>query len=266
MVAKGDLLGRGRTADVFAWEDGRVLKHFHAWVPQEWVELEYQKAQAVVAAQVDTPAVHNLLEMEGRPALVYDRVDGPTLAGWMQARPWRLWRGATYLATVQAAIHQRRTGSELASHLDHLAGNIRRAPLLDDRLRAALLDYLERLPDSDCVSHGDLHPENILMTVRGPVVIDWISAVRGHPMADVARTEILIGNSHLGVLNPALRWLFERANRLILSLYRRQYARQGNLDPALVEAYRPVVAAARLAENIEAERGALLQMARCVNG
>ncbi len=36
--------------------------------------------------------------------------------------------------------------------------------------------------------HGDFHPNNILYTASGPVVIDWSFASSGDPLLDVART------------------------------------------------------------------------------
>nr|WP_312870502.1 phosphotransferase [Streptomyces himalayensis] len=34
------------------------------------------------------------------------------------------------------------------------------------------------------VLHLDLHPENVLLTQRGPVVIDWANSEEGHPDLD----------------------------------------------------------------------------------
>ncbi|TMA37195.1 MAG: aminoglycoside phosphotransferase family protein, partial [Deltaproteobacteria bacterium] len=43
---------------------------------------------------------------------------------------------------------------------------------------------LETLPDGDQLCHGDMHPGNIMLSRRGPMVIDWTNARRGHPAAD----------------------------------------------------------------------------------
>jgi aminoglycoside phosphotransferase (APT) family kinase protein len=40
--------------------------------------------------------------------------------------------------------------------------------------------------------HGDLHPMNVILTNRGPVVIDWEGAKLGPRDADVAITWLLI--------------------------------------------------------------------------
>ncbi len=43
----------------------------------------------------------------------------------------------------------------------------------------------------DRLIHLDLHPENVILSADGPVVIDWTNACRGSPALDVAMTYLL---------------------------------------------------------------------------
>ncbi len=40
--------------------------------------------------------------------------------------------------------------------------------------------------------HGDLHPSNVILTDDGPMIVDWFDACRGEPVAEVARTSLLL--------------------------------------------------------------------------
>ena len=40
--------------------------------------------------------------------------------------------------------------------------------------------------------HGDLHPSNVILTVDGPMVVDWFDTGRGDPIADIARSTLLM--------------------------------------------------------------------------
>ena len=96
----------------------------------------------------------------------------------------------------------------------------------------------------------------IEQTDRGEIIIDWIDATRGNPLADVVRTTVLAlgpadGNQ---TSSSSLRSLARRLH----AEYIRQYF---SLRRAGVSEYRrwlPIVAAARLSENIPELEGWLV--------
>ena len=71
---------------------------------------------------------------------------------------------------------------------DHTRREINRSDAFDAGVKEVVLRRLERLPDGDSLYHGDFYPNNVIMSPRGPVVIDWSSALRSDPLADVAWT------------------------------------------------------------------------------
>src|SRR4030065_570068 len=72
-----------------------------------------------------------------------------------------------------------------------LVNKIHDASTLPDHLQTKALAELESMPDGDRLCHGDFHPGNILLSRPEPIVIDWIDASIGSPLADVARSSIL---------------------------------------------------------------------------
>ena len=41
-------------------------------------------------------------------------------------------------------------------------------------------------PERPALCHGDFHPFNVMLSPRGPIVIDWNNAHIGNPLEDVA--------------------------------------------------------------------------------
>ena len=93
------------------------------------------------------------------------------------------------------------------------------------------------------------------------MIIDWIDVTRGNPLADLARTSILA----LGAASTAQvpQAALSSSLRLFHTLYLRNYF---HLRPGGIAEYRrwlPVVAAARLDENIpELEQWLVKQVAK----
>src|SRR5690606_1765607 len=83
----GTPIASGRTAEVYAWGDGAVLKLFFPSVSPADVELERHHASVSGECGVDTPAVYETVRKGNRLGLVYERVDGPTLLEKVQTEP-----------------------------------------------------------------------------------------------------------------------------------------------------------------------------------
>jgi aminoglycoside phosphotransferase (APT) family kinase protein len=260
-ITPGPLVGRGRTAEIFAWENGWVLKLFHDWVSEGAAQREYRLAHHAHTAGANTPAVKDFVRHAGRWGFVMERVEGLTMLTALTSQPWRLVELAHMLADEQAQMHQCAAPGWPAQR-ERLEAAIRRASADYAEARDAVLRALAALPDGDRLCHGDFHPDNVLLTARGPVIIDWIDSVRGHPLADVARTSLL---ARLGDPPPGVkgRWLIRLGRGLFHALYLRRYFRR-NPEAARqhLAAWELPVAAARIAEGIEPEQPQLLAILR----
>ncbi len=249
------LLAEGRTAEVYAWGDGAILKLFRDWVPRDQAEHEAEVARAVSASGLPVPWVGEIVDVDGRAGLVYERIDGPSLLDGFMKRPWTLRPTGLILARLHAELHKTHIAAAVPEQRRRLGRKIEQAGLLSSALRSRALETLAGLPDGDVLCHGDFHPGNILMTPSGPIVIDWIDATRGHPLADVARTFVI---GRFGI--PASGSLTQRVVRAcvnrLLGIYEREYGRQTGASHAEIAPWLPVVAAARIEEGVD-EAGAL---------
>ena len=263
-VSTGDLerLGAGREAEIFAWEDGRVLRLARDPADGGMIEREMIALAAAHAAGANVPGVYERVDVDGRPGVVLDRVDGVDLLDWLGSHPWAVRSVAKTLGAEHAALHRVEAPAGLPKLRDELRHRLG-SPLVPEDVRARSLGRLAALPDGDRLLHGDFHPANLLRTVDGYIVIDWTNGTSGDPAADVARTILLAGGGKLADGTAlVVRVLAPIARRALVSGYLRAYACEAALDRDLVDRWLPVWAAARLAEDIEPEREFLLDRAR----
>ncbi|MGA9349675.1 MAG: aminoglycoside phosphotransferase family protein, partial [Anaerolineae bacterium] len=54
-------IATGRTAEVYAWQDGQVLKLDRDWCPRAWVDYELRIARIVDAAGLAAPVPGDLV-------------------------------------------------------------------------------------------------------------------------------------------------------------------------------------------------------------
>lgn len=243
----GPRLGSGQTADVLAIDSDRVLKRFKPGTPFEVAQREAENTRIANEAGLPVPNVHDVTSQEGRPAIIYDRIDGPSMLSDLVSRPWTLHRHARTLAELHASIHAVQP-ADGRSHRQRLAQDIEEAPRLSPRMRRRIRTRLEDLATGQSVCHGDFHPENVVVTDDGPVIIDWLDAGLGHPASDVARTSVILrfaGRAR----GPGL-WLLLAVFRLI---YLHYYHRESPMSRDVVHDWELPIAAARLTEDVPAE-------------
>jgi aminoglycoside phosphotransferase (APT) family kinase protein len=244
----GAPIAYGRTAEIFAWGEEQVLKLFYDWFSLEDIEYEARIGRAVHASGAPAPAVGELVQVSGRNGLLYQRINGENMFEHLQRKPWRVLACARQTATLLTALHRSTLAMELPDQRGRLEHKLHQAQALPDAVRIKALAALERLPDGNSICHGDLHPGNILLTPAGGTIIDWIDATRGNPLADLARSTILaLGAAATSqVPNPALKVFV----RLFQAAVVREYFRREPGGEAVYRRWLPVVAAARLSEQI----------------
>lgn len=255
----GELVGRGRTSDVFAYGTDSVVKIPHDDVPSSWPQFEAVLTQAVHSAGVSAPAVRDVVVVSGRASVVFERIAGPSMWQQMLDTPADAPRLARELAAIQKSLLAVGIPPDIPELVDRLARNISVAPGLsaDEQTEAVML--AEGLPRGAALLHGDLHPGNVLMGANGAVVIDWFDAAIGHPIADILRSSILMQPTAATAprhLPGAPRALMHDIHENYLGEFRAE------LDMAASElaSWQAVVAAARLAEGAEVNEDALLSL------
>ena len=251
-------IAEGRTAEIYIWDDRHVLKLYRDWCPSGWVDYEARIARAVHEAGIPSPEPGEIVEVDGRRGLLYERLEGVSMLRDMNVRPWMLWKHARSLAELQTKIHQKIIAG-LPTYKDRLRYDIGKAQHLPANLRETVLAMLDRLPEGNSICHGDYHPDNVFLTQHGPVVIDWMTACSGSPWADVARTSLILGIGAKAAgkqVSPFIRAAINLYHRAYLSRYRTLTTSSADE----LKHWMPVIAAARLNENIIPERDALIRI------
>jgi aminoglycoside phosphotransferase (APT) family kinase protein len=160
MKTPGSLLASGRDADIFEYGPGLVLRRSRNGrsLAAEAQIMEYLHRQGY-----PVPAVDELSDNGGD--LVMERVDGPSMVEALGRSPWWVRRQSAVLADLHRRLHDVPPPGFLGP-----------API----------------GRGDRILHLDLHPLNVLVGRKGPVVIDWSAACLGDPDVDVALAWVLM--------------------------------------------------------------------------
>jgi aminoglycoside phosphotransferase (APT) family kinase protein len=251
----------GREAEVFRLRDGSVLKLMRDPDAMERLEREAAAMRSLSEHGHRAPTVRGIVEIDGRPGLVSECIEGADLFTKLGTHPWKILHAGSVMAMTHAAMHECPAPESLPDLHDDLRGRIATAAVLLPSAQAeTVLDILGRLPRGDRLCHGDFHLGNLLGDWDAPVVIDWGDAARGDPLADVARTDLLhrLGEPPPGT-SRVLRALIPIGRGILAARYVSTYQRCRGIHVARLEQWKLVRAAARLAEGIDSETESLLR-------
>ncbi|MEV0218127.1 aminoglycoside phosphotransferase family protein [Streptomyces sp. NPDC050704] len=170
-IRVGELLGSGRTADVYAFEEGGANEVNGTWVLRRYRDGGYGDAPAE-AAVMEYVRRHGYPVPQVRAAvqtptdLVMERLSGPTMLR----------------AFHDGLVGPEETGATLA------------------RLLHALHALPPRLSTDPAarVLHLDLHPDNVMLTPAGPRVIDWANSEEGPPGLDWGTSAVILAQVAVG--------------------------------------------------------------------
>jgi len=240
----GPLLGAGKEAEAFEYGE-HVLKLYRKPGARSTAFAEAAILSIVADHGLPTPAVHEAGRYGDRWGLVMSRAPGKPLAVLATDDPAIVPAALDAMVALHVRVHAE---TELRLHplVLRIADRIAAAPQLDDILRRRLLGTLAALPDGNRLCHGDFHPFNLIGPPKTAVIVDWPDATSGPPTADACRSYLLMLQGAPQFADPYLD---------------RYTAASGFARPDIL-AWLPVLAAARLCENVPEEAARLLELAR----
>lgn len=262
MLDLGTPIAQGRTAEVYRYEPGKILKLYRAGFPAAAIEEEYEAAGLVSSFGLSVPRMYGKVEFDDRIGIVFDHAEGMTLLKRILSKPWAAAACARLMAELHARMH-RQPAKLGRNQQDALRDSITRAPLLEEGEKDLILKYLETLQPANQLCHGDFHPDNILVGEQ-KWVIDWMNAMSGNPAGDVARTVLLLGHGSMPEGIPAFqRRIIQLVRSVLRNSYLKHYLKISGILRADVERWMLPVAAARLTEWLpEAEKLAIAGLVR----
>lgn len=248
-----NLIAKGNTASVYL-SDHKVIKVFNDGLPETQAFYEADRQRFAYDCGLPVPRVYDVITIDGKQALIMENIQGSTLGDMLNKDKEHAKRYLQISVDVQMKIHavtEKQAGNRIREEkaqygmADKLASQIRSARFPDSRYMEVLIRELcsRTFPANFC--HGDFHVFNIIMQDGTPVVIDWVDSSFGDVCADVCRSYLL----------------YSAASWELADLYLDLYCKKSGISKPEIVSWAPVIAGARLSENVPAEHAkSLLQI------
>lgn len=253
------LLGMGRTAKIYKYDENNIIKLFEKHLGKGAVEYEYEVSKIAYGAGINVPEPVKIVEADGQYGIVYRYIEGATMMKLMRKNIFQSNGYARELASLQVNLHKKSAGN-LPDIKKVYERRINSIDSLTQEKKQKILDVLSSLPDGSSICHMDFHPDNIIKSKNGYYIIDWTNAARGCAEADIAITSLALG---MGTMPPGTSKIFlmivEVVRKKFHNAYLEEYIRLSNLKMKDISAWELPSLALRLSHNIPEEKEYLLK-------
>jgi aminoglycoside phosphotransferase (APT) family kinase protein len=248
---RGELIARGNTSDVWAWTTTTVVKILRPGIPEHWAGLEAAITERVGAAGLPVPATDGVIDVDGRRAIVLERITGASMWDHMRDDPGRIPALVDELVDLQCAVLAVGAIDGVPDLVVRLRTKIDAAVELPPNEREAARALLDELEVGSALCHGDFHPANLLGSRGHWIIVDWFDAAVGNAMADLARSSLLMPTG-AGIrsagrhLEGVTTELLDSVNAAYLAALRRRDL----VDDGAFATWEAVLAVARMSEPV----------------
>lgn len=264
-MEKGDVIGKGRTAEVIYWGNKRVLKLFYKDSPRNIIDYLFKVDTLVGKIFPNCPKALEIIEENGRIGIVYEFIEGILLRDLMGKKIKSVGKALRMLAEIHADMHKYEI-NDIHTQKNTLKLAIQQTNLLSDDQKMEITNYLEKLPDGNTLCHGDIHPENIVVSKSKLYVIDWSNAYSGNSNGDVARTYYVLkyglapSDENTLKKNFIVRFFFKTIKSIVAKTYIKYYKKLTGISLKEIKKWDLAIFAARLREPVPLEYDNLVKM------
>lgn len=188
------LVGQGNTANVYEWEDAKVLKLFHQGYPYDSVKREYENAKRLNQMNFRKPMAYDIFTVSEQHGILYEKLNGISLFDYLK-KTGDMEGCAQKIAKLQGEINKNKA-TDFMNYKEFLHNNLEHFILSGDieakHKGEEMLHLLTTLKDGENLCHGDFHPGNIFIEEDKVTVIDFMNCCKGPREYDIARSLYLI--------------------------------------------------------------------------
>jgi aminoglycoside phosphotransferase (APT) family kinase protein len=237
-----------RTDKTIYLDGDKVIKVMGPSYPAADVLSEAHNLACIMETDIKAPKLLEVTKVEDKWAIVWEYIQGDTLAALMEKNPGRFEEYLDRFVDIQLDMH-RHTASRLPFLLEKTHRKIL-ASGLDATTRYELRTRLDSLPRHTKLCHGDFNPSNIIITEKDEAyIIDWSHASQGNASADAAQTYLLF-------------WLAGKIDAA--EKYLALFCKKSDTAKQYVQKWLSIAAASRLVKANPAEKEFLLHWANVV--
>jgi len=264
MSAKlGNKISEGISSEIFEWENNeKIIKLAKTKTDHPAMLTEYLNSQAAWSNGLSVPQPFELVDVDGHPGIVFERIYGETLMerfinqllNLSNIEDKRIKFNCEDIIRITAKIlsaTHRKSIQNMPPQREWIIYSIKHAEYLTTSEKKLVIDILNSIPIKQQLCHGDPNPNNILIRDNKAFLIDWRYASIGNPEVDLAEYIIMIRYTVLPTNIPSeITNYINSIREEIIKVFIDEYTKLSDITSEDIDSWIIPMAACRLSANI----------------
>ncbi len=180
-------LGQGGNGTVYRLDEDKIVKVYRPWTDLKVIEREQSFARTAFVNGVPSVIAYDVVKVGDCLGVVFELLKSDTLGHAIAAHPEKLEEYVDKYVALAKTLHSTHVAPGTFTDLRDVLHT--RVPNLAQWCSQEELDLLDSLidciPDSDTLTHNDLHPGNIMIQDGELVLIDMPEVTVAPPVCDL---------------------------------------------------------------------------------
>ncbi len=183
------LLAAGAKGEVYRYDDELIIKVFNNKNTYRDVEQEIGLSRKAFIMGIPTAISFGIVAVGNRYGAMYELLDSETFSSLIARNPANVDYYASLFADLARTIHGIHVTEEdgfpdaTARLRKYITGGIGKE---DEALAEKCMKLIDTISDSDTLTHGDFHTNNVFLLNDEPLLIDLDRLSSGHPMIEIS--------------------------------------------------------------------------------
>ena len=182
-----ELMGQGGNGSVYRLDEDKIVKVYKPWMKLEDIEREQSFARAAFVNGVPSVIAYDVVKVGDCLGVVFELLRSDTLGHAIAAHPEKLEEYVDKYVALAKTLHTTHVAPGTFTDLrEVLHARVPKLAKWCSQEEMELLDSLiDCIPDSDTLTHNDLHPGNIMIQDGELVLIDMPEVTVAPPVCDL---------------------------------------------------------------------------------
>lgn len=180
-------IGRGATASVYRIDADTIIKVFNKEFAIDSIKREINISKAAFVSGIATAIPYEIVKVGDCYGTIYELIEASTLSSVIHSDNRNLEHYAVLYAKFMKEMNQVILDkNKFPSAKTRYMGYTKMlSPLLDPETSEIFCKIIEAIPDGNTFTHGDFHPNNIMVKNGDLLLIDMGEASTGSPLIDL---------------------------------------------------------------------------------